>query len=96
MYMKDLAAALVHSTSGVTRIVDNLERGGHARREPAPANRRATQVVLTDEGLAALAVACSTHVRGVRRHFARHLTSAQALATAFRSIADDLDPGDRA
>ncbi|WP_437074268.1 MarR family winged helix-turn-helix transcriptional regulator [Streptomyces sp. enrichment culture] len=94
MYMKDLAAALVYSTSGVTRIVDNLERGGHARREPDPANRRATQVVLTDEGLAALTAAWATHVRGVRRHFARHLTTAQAqtLATAFRSLADDLEP----
>jgi DNA-binding MarR family transcriptional regulator len=90
--MKDLADALVHSPSGLTRLVDGLESAGHARREPDPANRRSTLVVLTDEGLAALEAAWPTHVRGVQRHFADQLTGEQArvLAEVFGAIRTSL------
>ncbi|WP_103338589.1 MarR family winged helix-turn-helix transcriptional regulator [Amycolatopsis sp. CA-126428] len=93
LHMKDLADALVHSPSGLTRIVDGLESAGYARREPDPANRRSTLVVLTDEGLAALEAAWPTHVRGVRRHFADRMTGEQArvLAEVFRDISTDLE-----
>jgi DNA-binding MarR family transcriptional regulator len=95
LHMKDLAAALVHSASGLTRIVDGLERAGYARREPDPANRRSTLVVLTDEGLAALEEAWPTHVRGVRRHFADQVSPEQArvLAEVFGAINAKLDDG---
>ncbi|WP_410636584.1 MarR family winged helix-turn-helix transcriptional regulator [Amycolatopsis sp. cmx-4-83] len=91
--MKDLAGALVHSASGLTRIVDGLESSGYARREPDPANRRSTLVVLTPAGLAALEAAWPTHVRGVQRHFADHVDREQArtLAEVFRGITADLD-----
>jgi DNA-binding MarR family transcriptional regulator len=91
--MKDLADALVHSASGLTRLVDGLERDGYARREVDPSNRRATLVVLTPEGLAALENAWPTHVRGVKRHFADHVSRDQArvLAEVFRDINADLD-----
>jgi DNA-binding MarR family transcriptional regulator len=93
LHMKDLADALVHSPSGLTRIVDGLESAGYARREPDPANRRSTLVVLTDEGLAALEAAWPTHVRGVQRHFADRMTGEQArvLAEVFRGISADLE-----
>jgi DNA-binding MarR family transcriptional regulator len=93
LYMKDLAAALVYSASGLTRIVDGLERAGYARRAPDPDNRRATRVVLTPGGLAALEAARPTHVRGVTQHFAAHTTTNQArtLAAVFRAIATDLE-----
>ncbi|MEA5360020.1 MarR family transcriptional regulator [Amycolatopsis sp., V23-08] len=93
LHMKALADALVHSTSGLTRLVDGLERDGYARREVDPANRRATLVVLTPEGLAALENAWPTHVRGVERHFAAHVSRDQArvLAEVFAKINTDLD-----
>ena len=93
LHMKELADALVHSTSGLTRIVDGLERDGYARREPDPANRRSTLVVLTDEGLAALEHAWPTHLRGVQRHFADHVSheEARTLSEVFGRIAGDLD-----
>jgi DNA-binding MarR family transcriptional regulator len=93
LYMKDLAAALVYSASGLTRIVDGLERAGYARRAPDPDNRRATRVVLTPGGLAALEAGQPTHVRGVTQHFAAHTTTNQArtLAAVFRAIATDLE-----
>jgi DNA-binding MarR family transcriptional regulator len=95
LHMKDLAAALVHSASGLTRIVDGLERSGYARREPDPDNRRSTLVVLTDAGLAALEKAWPTHVRGVQRHFADQLSAEQArvLAEVFRGITTNLEDG---
>ena len=76
--MKDLAAALVYSASGLTRVVDCLERDGYARRETDPADRRANLIVLTPHGLAALRQAWPTHLHGVTRHFADHLTARQA------------------
>jgi DNA-binding MarR family transcriptional regulator len=93
LYMKDLATALVYSASGLTRIVDGLESAGYARRTPDPDNRRATRVVLTPAGLAALEAAWHTHVRGVTKHFAAHTSANQArtLATVFRAIATDLE-----
>jgi DNA-binding MarR family transcriptional regulator len=93
LHMKDLAAALVHSPSGLTRIVDGLETAGYARREPDPANRRSTLVVLTADGLAALEKAWPTHVRGVQRHFAAQVSPDQArvLAEVFGRITTDLD-----
>lgn len=92
LHMKDLADALVHSPSGLTRIVDGLEREGYARREADPANRRSTLVVLTPDGLAALERAWPTHLRGVERHFAAQVSSeqAQTLAAVFRTINADL------
>ena len=75
--MKDLAAALVYSASGLTRVVDCLERDGFARRETDPADRRASLIVLTPQGLAALRQAWPTHLHGVTRHFSDHLTPRQ-------------------
>jgi DNA-binding MarR family transcriptional regulator len=93
LYMKDLAAALVYSASGLTRIVDGLERAGYARRVVDPKNRRATAVTLTAAGLAALQAAWPTHARGVSTHFTSHASTAQArtLATLFRTVVDALE-----
>ncbi|UOZ05908.1 MarR family winged helix-turn-helix transcriptional regulator [Amycolatopsis sp. WQ 127309] len=93
LHMKDLADALVHSASGLTRLVDGLERNGYARREVDAGNRRATLVILTPAGLAALEEAWPTHVRGVERHFAEHVSREQArvLADVFRAVNADLD-----
>jgi len=92
LYMKELADALVYSASGVTRIVDGLERDGYARRETDPVNRRATRVILTTAGLAALEAAWPTHVRGVTKHFVAHSNDkeASALARVFGLIANEL------
>lgn len=93
LHMKELAEALVHSPSGLTRVVDGLERDGYAWREVDPANRRSTLVVLTPAGLAALEAAWPTHVRGVKRHFADQVSREQArtLAEVFGAINADLE-----
>lgn len=92
LYMKDLAAALVYSASGITRIIDNLERSGHVVRNPDPANRRATRVQLTPRGFSELESAWQVHARGVERWFARHVNPRQAkvLVEVFAAVTADI------
>jgi DNA-binding MarR family transcriptional regulator len=92
MYMKNLAAALAYSASGITRLVDNMERSGHVTRQPDPANRRATLVNLTPQGCQALQAAWVPHARMVQRWFARHVDAGQAkvLVDVFSAMAEDL------
>ncbi len=86
--MNELAAAVLLTPSGLTRLVDRLEGEGLVRRESCPSDRRAAEVVLTDEGRSRLRSASTTHLRGIQRHFARHLSDeeAETLLAALRRI----------
>ncbi len=46
----ELAQALDQTPSAVTRLLDKLEALGYVRREPHAQDRRALQIVMTDEG----------------------------------------------
>jgi DNA-binding MarR family transcriptional regulator len=48
--LTELAAALGLDPSSVSRQVTAVERAGYVRREPDPADGRATRLVLTDRG----------------------------------------------
>lgn len=48
--MTDLAQAVVLSKSGLTAVVDRMEREGLIERRPDPDDRRATRIVLTKSG----------------------------------------------
>ena len=63
----DLAERLVLTASGVTRLLDGLERAGYVRKDQCASDARVTYAVLTDEGLAKLKDASKTHVAGIRR-----------------------------
>jgi DNA-binding MarR family transcriptional regulator len=65
----ELAKAVVLTRSGVTRLVDGLEKDGLVARCSCPSDKRGTFVTLTDTGLARLRDATSTHVAGVRELF---------------------------
>lgn len=68
--MTELAEAVLLSRSGVTRLVDRLERGGLVLRERADGDGRGVVAVLTAQGLDRLRTASGTHLTGVVRHFA--------------------------
>ncbi|MQA16698.1 MAG: MarR family transcriptional regulator [Pseudonocardiaceae bacterium] len=68
--MGDLAAQTALSTSGITRIVDRLERRDLVRRESCPGDRRSSLAVLTDEGSELL----TAHVPDVTAAIERWLT----------------------
>jgi len=72
--MSDLAGAVLLSRSGVTRLVDRLEREGLVARIKCRDDARGTFTVLTDAGLARLRDASGTHLDGVRRHVTGRFT----------------------
>ncbi len=67
--IQDLAAESVLTRSGVSRVVERLERVGLVTRESAPEDRRGAYAILTDPGLAMLWTALDGHVALVREHF---------------------------
>lgn len=69
----DLAKAVVLTRSGVTRLVDGLEKDGLVARTSCDSDKRGTFVSITDEGLARLRSAASTQVEGVRELFVERL-----------------------
>ncbi len=76
--MSELAKRVVLSRSGVTRLVDRMEREGLVQREQCPADRRGYETVITAEGREVLRKAWPVHARGVAEHFARHLSKEEA------------------
>ncbi|MFL5893703.1 MAG: MarR family winged helix-turn-helix transcriptional regulator [Thermoleophilaceae bacterium] len=65
----ELAKAIVLTRSGVTRLVDGLERDGLVSRCSCPSDKRGTLIELTDEGMTRLREATGTHLNGVRELF---------------------------
>ena len=85
MRMCDLASSVILSRSGLTRLVDRLERQGLVRRERCGTDGRGTYAVITPEGAERFAQARPTHIAGVRRLFLGPLKKKdqRALADAF-------------
>ena len=71
--VKELADHVVLSPTAMSRFVDRVEAAGCVRREPDPADRRALQVTLTDDGVGLLRRMWPVYARGIERHFAAHL-----------------------
>jgi DNA-binding MarR family transcriptional regulator len=67
--MSDLADSVLLSRSGLTRLVDRLERDGLVRRESCPSDLRGFNALITDEGRELFAAARRTHLAGVRKRF---------------------------
>jgi DNA-binding MarR family transcriptional regulator len=72
MRMCDLADSVLLSRSGMSRLVDRLERDGLLQRAACPNDARGAYAVLTDEGAELLAAARPTHHEGIRRSFLSH------------------------
>jgi DNA-binding MarR family transcriptional regulator len=67
--MSELAESVLLSRSGVTRLVDRLEREGLVERRACASDARGAFAVITDAGRERLAEAEGTHVSDVRRRF---------------------------
>jgi DNA-binding MarR family transcriptional regulator len=92
--MSDLAAQTSLTTSGVTRVVDRLERGGLVNRASCDTDRRGTWAVLTDAGLERVTAAVAEHIEDVDRWYTGLLTPEQlsALVEALRIVRDTVRP----
>jgi DNA-binding MarR family transcriptional regulator len=73
MRMYDIADSVLLSRSGLTRLVDRLERDGLLRRESCPSDARGSFAVVTEAGREKLEAARATHLAGVRELFLSHL-----------------------
>jgi DNA-binding MarR family transcriptional regulator len=91
--MQELADAVLLSKSGLTRLVDRMEREGLVRRSACPDDRRGILAELTEAGLDTLRRTSSTHLRGVDAHFASHLSDDEAatLASILGRLTDRAD-----
>jgi DNA-binding MarR family transcriptional regulator len=69
MRMSELAESALLSRSGLTRLVDRLEREGLLRRERCESDARGWFAEITPAGRRAFAAARKTHLDGVRRLF---------------------------
>ena len=74
LQMSEIAAQLVGSPSGTTRIADRLEKDGLIVRETPRENRRIVLVELTDRGRAVLAEAGKAFRVILQETFGDHLT----------------------
>lgn len=92
--MTDLAAQLFLSTSGVTRLVDRLQRGGLVRRESSADDRRSTYAVLTTEGTERLRGVLADHLDDIERWFTGLFTpqGLHDLVTDLRTLRDAVHP----
>jgi DNA-binding MarR family transcriptional regulator len=72
--MAELAEGVLLSRSGMTRLVDRLERDGLLERDACVSDGRGTFAVLTPKGEELLSRARRTHLDGVRERFVEHFT----------------------
>ena len=88
--MQELAAAVLLSKSGLTRLVDRMEAAGLVHRRRYPDDRRGTLARLTDQGYARLRATAPTHLKGVQQHFVDVLSDeeAEVLGRALARVAE--------
>jgi DNA-binding MarR family transcriptional regulator len=88
MRMCELAESVLLSRSGLTRLVDRLERDGLVVRGSCEHDARGAFAVITDAGAIALVAARATYRAGVRTHFAGPFSDAEleTLAGLFERL----------
>jgi DNA-binding MarR family transcriptional regulator len=93
--MTDLATQASLSTSGITRIVDRLERQGLVRREACPTDRRSSFAVLTDDGESRLRAVLPPLLDQIEASFTGVLGRKRlsALTDALGVVRDTVRPG---
>lgn len=80
--MQELQDQSLFTRSGMTRLVDRIEREGYVERERVPGDRRGVSVVLTSKGRDAVEGALERHREDVGRVFGERLTAKQQRAVA--------------
>jgi DNA-binding MarR family transcriptional regulator len=80
--MAELADRVLLSRSGMTRLVDRLEREGLLERDTCTSDGRGCFAVLTDAGDQLLTRARPTHLAGVRDRFLRHFSGDELTTLA--------------
>lgn len=95
--MSQLAGQVALTTSGITRVVDRLERSDLVRRQACPNDRRGSWAVLTRQGLERLTAALPGHLALLEHHFTGRFSPAELelLVDRLRTIRDEVNPAAR-
>jgi DNA-binding MarR family transcriptional regulator len=93
--MTDLSSQTTLTTSGVTRVIDRLERDGLVCRRSCKTDRRLSYAVITDTGVARLDAALPGHLTMIEQWFTSRLDPDQLaeFTGALRVIRDAVRPG---
>jgi len=78
----DLAESVLLTASGITRLLDGLERAGFVCKQTCSSDARVSYAKLTDEGRAKLRAAAVTHLRGVDELFLGRYSEAERATLA--------------
>jgi DNA-binding MarR family transcriptional regulator len=89
--MSELADGVLLSRSGLTRLVDRMERDGLLRRERCEEDQRGWFAEITHDGRDLFARARKTHLDGVRRRFLSHLSREEQRTLA--AMWEKVSPG---
>jgi DNA-binding MarR family transcriptional regulator len=89
--MSELADSVLLSRSGLTRLVDRLERDGLLRRRRCEQDQRGWFAEITDEGRDLFERARVTHLDGVRELFLTRLTRDEQRTLA--ALWEKVSPG---
>jgi len=90
----DLAEQVLLTPSGITRLLEGLERSGLVERASCESDARVTYAQLTDEGDAKLREASGTHVAGIREFFRGRFSEDEVRALGELLERLPLDPSD--
>jgi MarR family 2-MHQ and catechol resistance regulon transcriptional repressor len=94
MRMTDLAAQTLLTTSGITRVVDRLERDGLVERRACPTDRRGAFAAITPDGLSRLDEALPAYLDLAEKWLTSRLSAADldTLLRHLRTIRDGVRP----
>jgi MarR family transcriptional regulator, 2-MHQ and catechol-resistance regulon repressor len=92
--MSDLAAQTTLSTSGMTRVVDRLEREGLVARQSCDSDRRASYAAITEAGIDRLHAVIPQHLIDIETWLTGRLSSEQlsVFLETLRVIRDAVRP----
>jgi DNA-binding MarR family transcriptional regulator len=90
----ELVERLLLTASGITRLLDGLQRSGYVTKSSCPSDARVSYAVLTDAGLAKLREAAETHCDGVARSFSERFDAdeLEQLAGLLERLTGDAEP----
>lgn len=78
--LQSLADAVLFSQSGLSRLVDRLEKSGYVEREPCEDDRRGCYVIITERGSEYYEHVRETFWSVAQQHFGSHFTNEEVEA----------------
>ena len=94
--MSDLAGGIFLTRSGVTRLIDRLEKDGLVERRGCLSDGRGAEAALTEEGLTRLRAASTVHLRGIETYYFDRISpdDQETVGRAMKAVGDGVREDD--